>query len=204
MNRSLLNWSINSSRGAHRLGALAIRAYNRVKADLFYRFLFRRFGKRSSIRRPLLIVHPEHIEIGDRVVIRDGARLEVFKDGVTPDPLLIIGSDTNIEQNVHIACHCRIVIGSRVSITANCAIVDTTHPFDLQGDPRKIGDRICTVPSFVEIGDGCFIGIGAVILPNVRIGEGAVIGSNAVVTHDIPAYSVAVGQPARVIRTYKP
>ena len=38
-------------------------------------------------------------------------------------------------------------------------------------------------------------------MPNVTIGEGAVIGANAVVTHDIPAYSVAVGIPAKVIKT---
>lgn len=92
-------------------------------------------------------------------------------------------------------------IGSNVSITANCVIVDTEHPFDDVSNPIKVGARISTEPSFVEIGDGCFIGTGVCILPNVRIGEGCVIGSNSVVTKDIPPYSVAMGQPAKVVRS---
>jgi acetyltransferase-like isoleucine patch superfamily enzyme len=188
----------------YNLHAFTARAYYQLKGVLFYRFLFKRFGRKSVIRTPLLIAHPEHIEIGDRVRIREGLRLEVVKDGVTSDPLLTIGSDTNIEQNVHIICHCRVKIGSQVSITANCAIVDTAHPYDVPGDSRKIGERISTEPSFVEIGDGCFIGMGATILPNVRIGEKAVIGSNSVVTQDVPAHAVVAGNPARIIRIYGP
>jgi acetyltransferase-like isoleucine patch superfamily enzyme len=175
---------------------------DRVKSVVLYRRLFRKFGRNSIIRKPLLVAYPEHIEIGDRVFIRDGVRLEVVRDGVNANPILSIGSDTNIEQNVHIVCHYRVKIGSRVTITANCAIVDTNHPHLVPDDTRKIGARISTDPSFVEIGDGCFIGTGAVILPNVRIGENAVIGSNAVVTHDIPANSVAAGIPAVVKSIY--
>ena len=54
----------------------------------------------------------------------------------------------------------------------------------------------------IVIKDGAHIGIGAIIMPGVTIGEGAVIGAGAVVTHDIPAYSVAVGVPARVMKTF--
>lgn len=51
------------------------------------------------------------------------------------------------------------------------------------------------------IEDNVFIGAGAKIIGNVRIGHHSLIGANAVVTHDIPPYSVAVGVPARVIKT---
>ena len=60
--------------------------------------------------------------------------------------------------------------------------------------PFKIGK--------VVIKDGAHIGIGAIIMPGVTIGEGAVIGAHSVVTHDIPPYCVAVGSPAKVIRTF--
>jgi acetyltransferase-like isoleucine patch superfamily enzyme len=90
-------------------------------------------------------------------------------------------------------------IGSNVSITGNCSIVDVTHPFADARDPRKIGARIQEDDAIVEIGDGTFIGYGAVILPNVRIGTNAVIGANAVVMHDVPDYTVAAGAPAVVI-----
>lgn len=52
----------------------------------------------------------------------------------------------------------------------------------------------------VEIEDDVFIGARVIILPGVRIGVGSVVGAGSVVTRDIPAYSVCVGNPARVIR----
>ncbi len=50
------------------------------------------------------------------------------------------------------------------------------------------------------IGANCLIGVNAIVLPGVRIGDQVIIGAGAVVTHDIPAHSLAVGNPARVIR----
>ena len=54
----------------------------------------------------------------------------------------------------------------------------------------------------IVIGDGAHIGIGAIIMPGVTIGRGAVIGAGSVVTKDIPPYSVAVGTPAKVIKSF--
>lgn len=53
----------------------------------------------------------------------------------------------------------------------------------------------------VTIGNNVFVGVGTIILPNVTIGDNCVIGAGAVVTRDIPPNSVAVGVPARVIKT---
>lgn len=55
----------------------------------------------------------------------------------------------------------------------------------------------------VRIGAGADIGTNATILPGVSIGEGAIIGAGAVVTTNIPAYAVAAGVPARVLRYRK-
>jgi len=176
-------------------------AYHVLRSAIFYKFTFGEFGRKSLIIKPILISNPHRIFVGNRVLMRNGARLEVVLDGKTENPLMSIGDNVSIEQNVHIVCHCSVKIGANVSITANCVIVDTEHPFDDVLNPIKVGARISTEPSFVEIGDGCFIGTGVCILPNVRIGEGCVIGSNSVVTKDIPAYSVAMGQPARVVRS---
>ena len=55
----------------------------------------------------------------------------------------------------------------------------------------------------IVIKDGAHIGIGAIIMPGVTIGEGAVIGAGAVVTRNVPAYCVAAGVPAKVIKTFE-
>lgn len=55
----------------------------------------------------------------------------------------------------------------------------------------------------VNIGNNVFIGAESIVLPGVNIGDNVVIGAGSVVTKDIPANSVAVGNPARVIRTYQ-
>ena len=56
----------------------------------------------------------------------------------------------------------------------------------------------------VEIGEGSWIGIGVAILPGVKVGKNAVIGANLVITHDVPDYCIAAGNPARIISRIKP
>jgi acetyltransferase-like isoleucine patch superfamily enzyme len=176
--------------------------YYVIKGVVFYRWVFKEFGSGSCIRKPLLILNPEFVSIGERVAIRDGVRLEVVRSSHGRIPDLTIGDDTNIEQNVHFICHSRMSIGKNVSITGNCSIVDVTHPFSDALNREKIGMRIQDDDSFVEIGDGTFVGFGSVILPNVRIGKCVVIGANSVVVHDVPDYCVAAGVPARVMKQY--
>jgi acetyltransferase-like isoleucine patch superfamily enzyme len=178
--------------------------YYKLKGTVFYRLFFKRFGKGSYIRKPQLISNPLFISIGDRVSIRDGIRLEVLQDSKDRRPELDVGNNTNIEQNVHIVCHSKVRIGENVSITGNCSIVDVTHPYSDVGDPVKIGARIQNDDSYVEIGDGSFVGYGTVILPNVRIGKYVIIGANSVVVQDIPDYSVAAGVPTRIIKQFDP
>jgi acetyltransferase-like isoleucine patch superfamily enzyme len=178
--------------------------YCKLKGIFLYRFVFKGFGKGSYIHKPLYISNATFITIGERVSIMGGIRLEAIQDSKKRIPNLIIGNDTNIEQNVHIVCHSKIRIGNNVSITGNCAIVDVTHPYSDVGNPVKIGARIQDDDSFVEIGDGTWIGYGSVILPNVRIGKYVVVGANSVVVGDIPDYSVASGTPAKIIKRLDP
>jgi len=150
----------------------------------------------------MLIANPQYISLGNNVAIRDGIRLEVVRSADGSSPRLEIGNNVNIEQNVHIICGSKIIIGNDVSITGGVAIVDVNHPYDDVTDPVKIGDRIQAAGNFVEIESGVFIGYGAIILPNVRIGKNSIIGAYSVVNRDVPEFSVVAGNPAKVVKKY--
>ena len=176
----------------------------RIKTMLLYNPQFLSIGRGTVLFKPMLLVNPCYMTLGSGVSIRAGARIEALKTNPARIPSLVIGDNTNIEQNVHIICHDRVHIGSNVSITGNCSIVDVTHTYKDIDDPQKIGARILDEDSYVEIGDGCFIGMGTVVLPNVTLGKYVVVGANSVVSTDLPAYCVAAGSPAKVIRKYNP
>ena len=80
-------------------------------------------------------------------------------------------------------------------LTQNVTVLAHFRPTDIQA-PIIGGDRVQPV----HIGRGAYIGNGAMIMPGVTIGECAVIGAGSVVTHDVPPYMVAVGNPARIIK----
>ena len=106
----------------------------------------------------------------------------VILDDRNPD-LIYIGAGVAITSGVMILCHQRDLTNYKPGMYAmHC--------------PFKEGKVI--------IKDGAHIGIGSIIMPGVTIGEGAVIGAGSVVTRDIPPYCVAVGTPAKVIKTFQP
>jgi acetyltransferase-like isoleucine patch superfamily enzyme len=174
--------------------------WHRTKTRVFYRRIFGSMGANCVLRNPLLLSNTRYIHLGSHVDIRDGVRMEVVLHNPARVPELRIGDHVNIEQNVHIICQSKILIGNDVSITGNCAIVDTTHPWASPESSQKTGDLILDEDSYVVIGDGTFLGFGCIVLPNVKIGKGAIIGANAVVSKDVPDYAVVAGIPAAVLR----
>lgn len=172
----------------------------RLMSFFFYSKTFHSFGKSSLIIDPIMILGNKHISIGDNVLIRDGIRLEVVDP--QSDVVIKIGNNVNIEQFVHIVARCNISIGNNVSITGGCSIVDVVHPYDDISAINKIGNRIEDVYMPVSIGDGSFIGFGSHINPGVKIGRYCIIGARSVVTNNVDDYSVAAGNPARIIKKY--
>jgi len=91
---------------------------------------------------------------------------------------------------------CKITIGDDVQIGPNVQLLTPTHP--LEPGPRR--DK-WESGAPITIGDNVWIGGGAIVLPGVTIGDNTVVGAGAVVTKSLPANVVAVGNPARVVRT---
>lgn len=165
---------------------------------------FHSFGQRSLIMwKPTTIFNEQYISIGQDTLIGEGVALSA---GMVPgqkcisSPVVTIGDRCLIGRGSGIVGHFSIVIGNDVWTGHHVYITDQNHGYE--DITRPISQQ--TQPErAVVIGDGSWLGYGAVVLPGVTIGKHCVIGANSVVTNNIPDFSVAVGVPARVIRRYE-
>lgn len=160
-------------------------------------------GLRTTYRAECFIHGGGHLSIGDHFLL-DGT-LEVYEHGQ-----LRIGHHSFVGRSRIYAAH-SISIGNYVLISDQCAVMDSDlHPLKASLR-REVANRFSmgqfpdvysqTSGAPVEIGDHVWVGFGVVILKGVRIGQGAILAAGSVITKDIPAWSVAAGNPARVIRT---
>lgn len=142
----------------------------------------------------------EYIHIGAGTVIGPQVALSA---GMVPgqecvtESVVVIGDRCLIGRGSGIVGHLSIEIGDDVWTGHHIYITDQNHGFD---DPDLPISKQFPAEQPVRVGDGSWIGHGAVILPGAQIGRHVVIGANSVVSGEIPDYSVAVGAPARVIR----
>jgi acetyltransferase-like isoleucine patch superfamily enzyme len=118
------------------------------------------------------------------------------------NPSIIIGSNCHFGAFNHITAINKIEIGNNVLTGKFVTITDNSHG-DADLECLSIEPLLRPIVSKgpVKIGNNVWIGDKATILPNVTIGDGVVIAANAVVTKDVPAYSVAAGNPAKIIKT---
>lgn len=114
----------------------------------------------------------------------------------------------DIGKNVHIGHMVRMDFGNpeRIHVADDVIISNGVTILCHKRDVKdyRIGDSALSLPFLYEdvyIGKGCQLGLNVIIMPGVHIGDGAIIGTGAVVTKNVPAWSVAVGFPAKVIRT---
>ncbi|NMB42550.1 MAG: acyltransferase [Clostridiales bacterium] len=100
-----------------------------------------------------------------------------------------------INHNTFISCKDRVIIGKNTYIAFNVLITTATH--EVGSSKQRAGDSIgCPI----SIGDGCWIGANATILPGVTIGEGCVIAAGAVVNKDCEPNGLYAGVPAKRIK----
>lgn len=160
-----------------------------------------------------LFLNPFKHQKGSNVIIRYRTRLDVF-----PFRHFSIGSNSLIEDfttinngvgNVEIGERTIIglgntiigpvVIGNDVMLAQNVVVSGMNHGYD---DINLPPSRQKDVTKQINIGDEVWIGANSVITAGVTIGKHSVIGAGSVVTKDIPPFSIAVGNPARIIKIY--
>lgn len=141
----------------------------------------------------------------------DEQRYELFGDilGKTNGTFIIespfhcdYGYNIELGENFYMNVNCvmldeaKITFGDNVFIAPNCAFYTAGHPFDIE--QRNSGLEYAKP---ITVGNNVWIGGNVVVVPGVTIGDNSVIGAGSVVTKDIPANSLAVGNPCKVIKT---
>lgn len=143
--------------------------------------------------------------------IRVGERCMVSGILITEreNSLIEIGNNVFVGGNTIIDCVESVVIEDHVLISYGCLLADSdNHSLQYQvrkndlDDWRKGGrhDWSTTITRPIRIEKGSWIGARAMVLKGVTIGRCAVVGAGSVVTHDVPPYTIAAGNPAKVIR----
>lgn len=114
------------------------------------------------------------------------------------------GNGIKLGENVFINYNCTmldsgsITIGAHTLIGPNCQLVTPNHPIDYLQRRKTVETGYP-----ITIGEDCWLGAGVIVCPGVTIGDRSIIGAGSVVVKDIPEDSVAVGNPARVIKKLK-
>jgi len=134
------------------------------------------------------------LQIGPQVLLEPGVWLTC-----PGDARITIGGGTFLNLGVQVAAMALVEIGEHCMFANGCFVTDADHRFD---DPEiPVPWQGFTTKGPTRIGDNVWCGANVVVTGGVRIGERCVIAANSVVTTDIPAFSIAAGAPARVVKS---
>jgi serine acetyltransferase len=204
----LLKWRVNTARhrASWRVVHWAWREFQNagmVTGDTPAGRAFRRFGRGSIMAFPAGAVFGEPaIEVGEDTLI---GQFVTMSAGTIPgqdlgaDTILSIGDRCVIGRGSHIVAHQSVVIGDDVWTGPYVYITDQNHGYEDPGMP--IGQQF-PVNRPVRIGNGSWLGAGAIILPGANIGQNVVIAAGSVVRGEIPDRCVVAGVPAKIVREH--
>ena len=161
--------------------------------------------KARIFRFPMEIRGRKHIDFGIGLTTGVGCRFDVFAND-SGDSTLKFGRNVQINDYVHIVGMKDIQIGDNVLMASHVFISDNSHGSykgNLEdSDPQVPPTERAYYKAPVKIGNNVWIGEGVMVMPGVAIGDGCVIGAHSIVSKDVPAYSIAVGTPAKVIKKF--
>ena len=182
----------------------------------YYKKRFKSCGENIYIGKGVSIGNPEAISLGNNVCISDGATIiarskdaainignnvticqRVYLDTERDDSTINIGNDVYIGTGTSLFGHMGLDIGDHCLLAQNISLTPYSHKFENPDDLIANQGGNCKK---VTIGRDTYVGMNATILYSGDIGEGCVVGSGTVVVKPLEPYSIAVGNPARVLR----
>lgn len=161
---------------------------------LFYGLIFGKFAFPGYVGKPIFLYGIRRAYISKRVRIFPGMRMEIHGEGK-----LFIEENISIGQNFHVTCRGNLTIKSGTLISGDVLITDIDHEYEEINKPIFCqGHKL----SRTEIGENCFIGMGARIQAGTVLGRQCIVGANSVVRGTFPDYCVIAGVPAKIIKRY--
>jgi len=181
-----------------------------IKGKIYNHFLAKKLPGAENIN-----IHPSaqlfglgSMTIGKNFMAGEHLRMEAISryGPVLYNPRIVIKDNVCLNDFVHIGAVSYIEIGNNVLMASKIYISDHNHGSysgeDQSSPETPPGMRVIGSSKQVIIGDNVWIGEFVSILPGVTIGAGSIIGANSVVSRSIPPSSIAVGCPARVVKSY--
>jgi len=190
---------------------------------IFYPRLFQRCGRGAVFGRDLVIRNARNVRLGDQVLIDDGCVIDgrgAGKEQMVIGDRVIVGRGAMLQCKigpVHIGRDCDIgsgcvvhsqgatYIGEEVVLGGGCKI--SGGNFQIERTTEAMGPSQMTAREQsrwssgpIRIGSRSILGMGCMVLDGVELGEGVVLGAGSIATRSIPAWTVAVGAPAKPIR----
>ncbi|MFH1477127.1 MAG: acyltransferase [Verrucomicrobiota bacterium] len=185
-----------------------------LRARLYPRLLGK-CGRNVVFGANIVLRHPRKIEIGDDVIIDDNCLLDAkgrdnqgirIGSGVflgrnsilsCKNGDIVLGARVNIGFNCEVFSGSRVILGDDTLIAAYCYFIGGDHnPQDADASVTQQG----TCSRGIEIGPKCWFGAGVKVLDGITVGNNTIVGAGAVLTRPVPAYAIAIGIPARVVR----
>ena len=185
-----------------------------------YPALFKSCGRKVVFGKNLTLRHPHKIVLGDGVVLDDNCVVDakgadnagiILRDRVYVGRNTIIyckNGDIEIGENVSLSANCVVFSSNRLTMKKNSVVAAFAYllsggEYDLNDPtPLALQKGTCTKGP-LEIGEDCWIGAGAKVLDGASLGDHVVLGAGAVANKPVPANSIAVGVPARVVKSRK-
>jgi acetyltransferase-like isoleucine patch superfamily enzyme len=180
---------LHSLCGRFRMGESGFDAFMR---RVSLRAMCRAAGHDLQVGVGVVLKHPETMEFGDCVFIGSQVMIQGRFDGTCR-----IGNHVWIGPQAYFDAR-QLTIEDYVGWGPGAKVLGSAHTGEPIEEPI-ITTGLVIQPVVVET--GADIGMNASILPGVRVGAHAIVGAGAVVTHDVPAYSIVAGVPARVLRS---
>ena len=149
---------------------------------LVYKIWTGRLRGFGYIGQPIFFVGKRRFYADDGLGIFPGARIEIL------DGKMQVGKNVRIGHGLFVSCASMLTIGDYVTMSANVFISTTENKVEMGALSPFSQWPVIELP--VEIGNNCFIGYGAAILPGTKLGDGSIVGANAVVRGQHPPGSI--------------